>query len=81
MSLETIVALTVDGKSFSLNEVIRYARNHQSISALHNKARQILIERYAHSQGIQVTVKELQQGIDDFRRKNGLLQIAAMTSA
>ncbi|WHY17272.1 hypothetical protein QNH28_17365 [Paenibacillus sp. G2S3] len=37
MSLETIVALTVDGKSISLNEVLRYARNHQSISALHNK--------------------------------------------
>lgn len=35
--------------------------------------------RYAESQGIQVSVKELQQGIDDFRRKNGLLQVAAAT--
>ncbi|AIQ36322.1 hypothetical protein R50345_17835 [Paenibacillus sp. FSL R5-0345] len=79
MSLETIVALTVDGKSTSLNEVLRYARNRQAFSALHNKARQILFERYAHTQGVQVSVKELQEGIDDFRRKKGLLQVPAAT--
>lgn len=79
MSLETIVALTVDGVSISLNKVLRYARNRQAFSALFNKVRRILIERYAHSQGIQITVKELQQGIDDFRRKNGVLQIAPAT--
>lgn len=77
MSLQDIHALVIDGQHVSLLEVLCHARNHQILSALQSKTRQILIERYARTAYISVGLEELQQGIDEFRREYGLLQVAA----
>lgn len=79
MSLHEIIAITIDGQPISLNEVLRYAKNHQAFSVIQSKARQIVIERFALANDVSVSTEELQRGINDFRRKNGLSQVAAAT--
>ena len=79
MSLHKIIAITMDGQSICLNQVLRHAKNHQTFDVVQSKVRQVIMERYASANAISVSGDELQQGIDDYRRSHGLLQVAAAT--
>ncbi|REK77597.1 foldase protein PrsA [Paenibacillus paeoniae] len=77
MSLYDAVLMTIKGQDITFHELLCYARNHQITDLLQRKARQVIVHQYAGKSGITVTDDELQTGIDDFRRQNGLLQVAA----
>jgi len=72
MPLDQVVALQIEGSSFSLAAVLRYARMNGGFEALEEYASNKLIGAYAQVYGIAVSREELQQAVDDWRAERGL---------
>lgn len=65
-------ALAVNGREFSLKDVLRLAKWQGNLSVLEGKARQVLIEQASQEMGIGAEVKELQEKADEIRKSLNL---------
>ncbi len=74
MSLDQVIALHIEGTSYSLATVLRFANMRGRFSAIEDYASHVLIAAYAQEHQLTVSPEELQKAVDDWRVENELYQ-------
>jgi parvulin-like peptidyl-prolyl isomerase len=73
-SLDQVTALHIEGTSFSLATVLRFANMQGRFSAIEDYASNVLIAAYAQEHQLTASQEELQKAINDWRVENELYQ-------
>lgn len=76
MSLDQVVALQLEGKSFSLASVLRFANMQGSFSAIDDYITNALIAAYAKEQRISASQEEIQAAVVNWRVEKEQYQIS-----
>lgn len=74
MKLDQVVALQIEGSSFSLAGVLRFAHMNGGFGALEDYASNVLIDAYAREHGLAAGHEELQEAVNEWRSEHGLYQ-------
>ncbi|WP_035119405.1 peptidylprolyl isomerase [Cohnella panacarvi] len=80
MSLDQVVALQIDGRSYSLAAVLRSAAIRGSFGAINDYVSDALIASFAEDNGISVGQEEIQEAVNDWRVANGLYQASELAN-
>jgi len=80
MSLDQLVALQVDERSYSLAAVLRSAVIRGSFGAINDYISHALIISFAEENGIAAGQEEIQEAVNDWRVVNGLYQASEVTN-
>src|SRR5690606_790820 len=74
MSLDQVVALQIDERSYSLATVLRSAVIRGSFGAIDDYISHALVTSFAEENGIAVGQEDIQEAVNDWRVLNGLYQ-------
>lgn len=74
MSLDQVIALHIEGTSYSLATILRFAKMQGRFSAIEDYASNILIATYVKEYQITISQEELQAAVNDWRVENELYQ-------
>lgn len=80
MSLDQVIALQIDGNSFSLGTVLRSTQMRGSFDAIHNYLTRVLIAAYAEEQRILASPEDIQEVVTRWREANSLYQASEVTA-
>ncbi|KRF05524.1 hypothetical protein ASG89_20570 [Paenibacillus sp. Soil766] len=74
MSLDQVIALHIEGTSYSLATVLRFANMRGRFSAIEVYASHVLIAGYAQEHQLTASPEEIQTAVNDWRAENELYQ-------
>lgn len=74
MPLDQVVALQIEGSSFSLAAVLRFAHMNGGFGAIEDYALNVLIDAYSREHGLAAGQEELQAAVNEWRSEHGLYQ-------
>lgn len=80
MSLDQVIALQIDERSYSLATVLRSAVIRESFGAIDDYISHALITSFAEENGIAAGQEEIQEAVNDWRVVNGLYQASEVAN-
>ncbi len=80
MSLDQVVALHIDERSYSLAAVLRSAAIRGNFGAINDYISSALIASFAEDKGITASQEEIQEAVDEWRVANGFYQASELAN-
>lgn len=80
MSLDQVVALQIDERSYSLAAVLRSAAIRGTFGAINDYVSDALVASFADNNGITVGQEEIQEAVDEWRVANGFYQASELAN-